>query len=179
MTATDRDIRIEPATTPAQFELARGLIREYADWLAVDLAFQDHETEMADIERVYGPPLGRLFLAMVDGAAAGCMAVHPLPALGEGELKRLYVRPAFRGLGLGRMLVGRTIDAARQIGYRLLRLDTWPPRMPEAQDMYRRLGCVETPPYYHNPMPGIVFMCLELGTVEERKNRVASAGEAS
>jgi GNAT superfamily N-acetyltransferase len=157
-----RDIRIDVATTPAQFDLARALILEYAEWLAVDLAFQDHETEMADIGQVYGPPMGRLYLAMVDGEAAGCMAVHPLPAPGEGELKRLYVRPAFRGLGLGRILMERIIEAAREIGYRVLRFDTWPERMPEPQAMYRRLGCVETPPYYDNPVKGVIFLKLEL-----------------
>lgn len=157
-----RDIRIEVATTPAQFDLARALILEYADWLAVDLAFQDHETEIAEIEQVYGPPMGRLYLAMVDGEAAGCMAVHPLPVSGEGELKRLYVRPAFRGLGLGRILMERTIAAAREIGYRVVRFDTWPERMPEPQSMYRRLGCVETPPYYENPVEGVIFMKLDL-----------------
>jgi GNAT superfamily N-acetyltransferase len=160
--AAMKDIRIEVATTPAQFDSARELILEYADWLAVDLAFQDHETEIADIERVYGPPMGRLYLATVDGAVAGCMAVHPLPAPGEGELKRLYVRPAFRGLGLARMLMERTIEAAREIGYRCLRFDTWPERMPEPQAMYRRLGCVETPPYYDNPVEGVIFMKLDL-----------------
>jgi GNAT superfamily N-acetyltransferase len=161
MTAA-RDICIDVATTPAQFDLARALILEYADWLAVDLAFQDHETEIADIERVYGPPMGRLFLAMVDGAAAGCMAVHPLPVPGEGELKRLYVRPDFRGLGLGRIPLERTVEAAREIGYRVVRFDTWPERMPEPQAMYRRLGCVETPPYYDNPVKGVIFMKLDL-----------------
>lgn len=160
--AAMKDIRIEVATTPVQFDSARELILEYADWLAVDLAFQDHETEIADIERIYGPPMGRLYLATVDGAVAGCMAVHPLPAPGEGELKRLYVRPAFRGLGLARMLMERTIEAAREIGYRCLRFDTWPERMPEPQAMYRRLGCVETPPYYDNPVEGVIFMKLDL-----------------
>jgi len=160
--AAERDIRIEVAATPAQFDLARALILEYAEWLAVDLAFQDHETEMADIERVYGPPMGRLYLATVDGEAAGCMAVHPLPAPGEGELKRLYVRPAFRGLGLGRILMERTVEAAREIGYRVVRFDTWPERMPEPQAMYRRLGCVETPPYYDNPVKGVIFLKLDL-----------------
>ena len=160
--AAERDIRIEVATTPAQFDLGRTLIHEYAAWLAVDLAFQDHETEMAEIERVYGPPMGRLLLAIADGEAAGCMAVHPLPAPGEGELKRLYVRPAFRGHGLGRTLLERTIDAAREIGYRTVRFDTWPERMPEPQAMYRRLGCVETPPYYDNPVKGVIFFKLVL-----------------
>ena len=160
--ATAADIRIVAAATPAQFDAARSLILEYADWLGVNLDFQDHETEIADIARVYGRPMGRLNLALVDGEAVGCMAVHPLSAPGEGELKRLYVRPAFRGLGLGRTLFDRTVAGAREIGYKLVRFDTWPERMPEAQGMYRRLGCVETPPYYDNPVEGVIFLKLDL-----------------
>lgn len=162
MTTLGADIRIETAETPEAFAVARELIQEYADWLGVDLCFQDYEEELANLDTVYGPPSGRLYLAMKGDEAAGCVGLRALEAPGEGELKRLYVRPAFRGLGLGRALVQRSIDAARRIGYRLLRFDTWPPRMPEAQDMYRRLGCVETPPYYHNPVPGVVFMRLDL-----------------
>jgi carbonic anhydrase len=155
------DIRIELTQSPEAFAMARGLIQEYADWLGVDLCFQNYDEELANLETVYGPPTGRLYLATKDGDAAGCIGLRAL-APGEGELKRLYVRPAYRGLGLGKTLVDRSIEAAREIGYMLLRLDTWPPRMPEAQEMYRRLGCVETPPYYHNPVPGVVFMALDL-----------------
>ncbi len=164
MTAPDPDIRIKLAETPQDFAVARDLIQEYADWLGVDLCFQNYEEELARLDAIYSPPTGRLYLAMKGEGAAGCIGLRALDAPGEGELKRLYVRPACRGLGLGKALVQRAIDAARQIGYRLLRLDTWPPRMPEAQAMYRRLGCVETPPYYNNPVPGVVFMQLDLET---------------
>jgi len=155
-------VQIRLATTPADFDAARALIREYAAWLAVDLAFQDHDRELAEIETVYGPPSGRLLLATVRGEAAGCMAVHAWKAPGEGELKQLYVRAAYRGLGIGQALLDRTLAAAREIGYRCLRFDTWPERMPEAQAMYRRLGAVETPPYYDNPVKGVIFMKLDL-----------------
>lgn len=157
-----RDIRIEIAATVEDFDAARELIQEYADWLAVDLCFQDYDAEIAGLDTYYGPPTGRLYLAKVDGAAAGCMAVRALPAAGEGELKRLYVRPAYRGLGIGGTLLARTIAAGREIGYRRLRFDTWPERMPEAQAMYRRLGLVETSPYYDNPVEGVIFMKLDL-----------------
>lgn len=159
---TDAKFHIGAATTREDFRLARALIEEYADWLGVDLCFQDYETEIAELDRVYAPPMGRLFLASVQGDVAGCVALRPLHTPGEGEMKRLFVRPAFRGLGLGRALAERSIAAAREIGYRRLRLDTWPPKMPEAQAMYRRLGCVETPPYYHNPVEGVIFLKLEL-----------------
>jgi len=156
------DVRIGLAATPAEFAIARELILEYAAWLEVDLAFQNHDTEVAEIETYYGPPKGCLYLATVRGEPAGCMALHAWTAPGEGELKRLYVRPAYRGLGIGKELLDLTIAAAREIGYRCLRFDTWPERMPEAQEMYRRLGSVETPPYYDNPVQGVIFMKLDL-----------------
>ena len=162
MTDAKPGITIETATAPDAFAAGRALIREYADWLAVDLCFQGYDEELANLETVYGPPDGRLFLARVGGRLAGCIGLRKMAAPGEGEVKRLYVRPDCRGLGLGRTLMQRTIEAAREIGYHCLRFDTLPPRMPEAQAMYRRLGCVETPPYYHNPVPGVVFMRLDL-----------------
>ena len=162
MTPPRPAITIETAKTPEAFEAGRTLIREYAAWLGVDLCFQGYEEELAALDTVYGPPAGRLFLALAGDRAAGCIGLRPLAAPGDAEMKRLYVRPAYRGFGLGKALVRRTIDAARAIGYRRLLFDTWPPRMPEAQEMYRRLGCVETEPYYHNPVPGVVFMRLDL-----------------
>ena len=166
MTDERPGITIETAATPEAFATGRALIREYADWLAVDLCFQGYDDELANLDAVYGPPAGRFFLALVGGQTAGCIGLRKMAAPGEGEVKRLYVRPDYRGLGLGKTLMQRTIAAAREIGYRCLRLDTLPPRMPEAQAMYRRLGCVETPPYYHNPVPGVVFMRLDLDGAE-------------
>ena len=163
MTRRDKGaITIETAATAEAFATGRALIGEYADWLGVDLCFQGYDEELANLEPVYGPPSGRMFLALARDHAAGCIGLRPLERPGEGEMKRLYVRPGYRGLGLGRALVQRTIDAARAIGYRRLLFDTWPPRMPEAHAMYRRLGCVEIEPYYHNPVPGVVFMRLDL-----------------
>ena len=162
MTRQAPGIRIETAATPEAFEAGRTLIREYADWLGVDLCFQGYDEELANLDTIYGPPAGRLFLALEEEKAAGCIGLRPLAEPGVAEMKRLYVRPAYRGQGLGKALVRRTIDAAREIGYRRILFDTWPPRMPEAQEMYHSLGCVETEPYYHNPVPGVVFMRLDL-----------------
>ena len=162
MTRARSGIRIETAKTPEAFATGRALIQEYADWLGVDLCFQDYDEELANLDTVYGPPAGRLFLALAQDRAAGCIGLRPLDEPGEGEIKRLYVRPGYRGRGLGKTLVQRTIDAAREIGYRRLRLDTLPPRMPEARALYRSFGCVETEPYYYNPVPGVVFMRLDL-----------------
>ena len=155
------DLRI--AESSADYEVARTLILDYADWLGVDLGFQRFEDEIGDLARVYGPPAGRLFLAFDGAVAVGCVGLRPLAAAGEAEMKRLFVRPEFRGRGVARQLVQAVIDAARQIGFSTLRLDTWPPRMAQADAMYRRLGFVATPPYYDNPVMKVVFYALSLG----------------
>jgi putative acetyltransferase len=138
---------------------ARALFREYADWLAIDLSFQNFADELATLPGKYAPPRGRLFLAGEPPVA--CIALRPLDEAGVGEVKRLYVRDAARGTGLGRALVQTVIEHARAIGYRELRLDTadW---MRDALRLYARLGFRECSPYYHNPMPGAVYMSLVL-----------------
>jgi len=138
---------------------ARELFREYADWLAIDLSFQNFVDELATLPGKYAPPRGRLFLAGEPPVA--CIALRPLDEAGVGEVKRLYVRDAARGTGLGRTLVQTVIEHARGIGYRELRLDTadW---MRDARHLYGRLGFRECSPYYHNPMPGAVYMSLVL-----------------
>ena len=153
---------IKVATTDAEFEHARTLVAEYADWLDVDLCFQGYDEEMANFSSVYGPPRGQMLLAMDADVAAGCVGLRPLKAAGEGEIKRLFVCPAYRGVGLGNALVARITEAARELRYDRLRLDTLPPRMPAADAMYRRLGWRRTPAYYHNPVPGVVYYCLDL-----------------
>ncbi len=151
---------IREAASAADVAHARALFEEYAAWLAVDLCFQGFEEELATLPGKYAPPMGRLFLA---GAAepVGCIALRPLDEPGVAEMKRLYVRPVARGTGLGGRLAETVIEHARAIGYRELRLDTgnW---MHEAMRLYARLGFVECPPYYHNPMPGVVYMSLAL-----------------
>ena len=133
------------------------LFREYAQGLGVDLCFQDFEHEVRSLPGAYAPPHGTLLLADVAGKPAGCVAVRPLEA-GICELKRLYLRSAYRGTGLGRALTEAALDAARQMGYARIRLDTLPD-MQTAQRLYESLGFYEIPPYYDNPIPG--KRCLE------------------
>jgi ribosomal protein S18 acetylase RimI-like enzyme len=149
------------ATGAEDVAAARRLFRAYADWLAVDLCFQDFERELAILPGAYAPPQGRLLLARVGGEAAGCVALRPLEP-GVCEMKRLWIEPGFAGAGLGRDLAEAIVTAARQAGYQRMRLDTIPERMPAAQHLYRSLGFAEIPPYYDNPLPGVVMLELEL-----------------
>jgi putative acetyltransferase len=145
---------------PARLADARALIAEYGASLGIDLSFQDFGRELDTLPGSYRPPLGRLLLALVDGKPAACAALRPL----EGdrcELKRLYVRPAHRGLGLGRTLTESLVETARALGYRRMVLDTLPP-MGAAQQLYRSLGFRETAPYTINPVPGAAFLELDL-----------------
>lgn len=155
-------IELRTAASSADYDAARRLILDYADWLGVDLGFQGFEDEIGDLVGVYGPPAGRLFLAFDGAVPVGCVGLRPLAAAGEAEMKRLYVRPEFRGRGVARRLVHAVIDTARRNGFSTLRLDTWPPRMAQADAMYRRLGFVPTPPYYDNPVMKVVFYALSL-----------------
>jgi carbonic anhydrase len=139
----------------------RRLFRAYAAWLEVDLCFQDFEREVAELPGCYAPPAGRLLIARVGGEVVGCVGLRPLQ-IGVCEMKRLWVEPGFAGYGIGRALAQAIIDAARQIGYQRMRLDTIPARMPAAQHLYAALGFREIPAYYHNPLTGVVMLELEL-----------------
>ncbi len=138
----------------------RRLFLEYADSLGIDLSFQDFQRELAELPGAYAPPDGRLLLAVDNDEAIGCIALRKLTD-GVCEMKRLYVRPAYRGKGLGRTLVEAIIQAAREIGYETMRLDSIS-SLKEAAALYRSLGFVEIPPYRYNPLPDAVYMELGL-----------------
>lgn len=138
----------------------RGLLREYAASLAVDLCFQGFEAELAHLPGEYAAPQGALLLARVDGEPAACGAMRPLPGIDPAnacEMKRLYVRPAFRGLGLGRSLALTLMERASQAGFSVMLLDTLDD-MAAARGLYATLGFVEVPAYYYNPIPGAHYL---------------------
>jgi GNAT superfamily N-acetyltransferase len=140
---------------------ARELFQEYAQSLGVNLCFQNFEQELAGLPGHYAPPDGRLLLAEYELQLAGCVALHKWED-GICEMKRLYLRPSFRGKGLGRAIAEKIITDARSIGYRRMRLDTIEPLMKDAVEMYRKLGFREIAPYRPNPIAGAMYMELQL-----------------
>ena len=152
------------ADTQEQISIVGDLFQEYASALAIDLGidleYQGFAAELAALPAPYEPPRGALFIAYVDSAVAGCVALRPLND-GTAEMKRLYVRPSYRSSGVGNYLVDAVIDAARQAGFRTLRLDTLA-SMTSAQALYRKLGFRAIAPYYASPIAGTVFMSLPL-----------------
>lgn len=149
------------ADSAARVAQARELFLEYAESLSFSLCFQSFDKELAELPGDYAPSDGRLLLAEHQGELAGCIALHRL-APEICEMKRLYVRPKFRGKGLGRALAMAIISEARGIGYRLMRLDTVEPAMKDAVAMYRKLGFREIAPYRPNPINGAMYMELQL-----------------
>ncbi len=164
MTATPSIELLTPAT-PALLDEARVIFREYADSLGVDLCFQNFEAELASLPGEYMAPQGALLLATVDGEVAGCGALRPLPECDYAnacEMKRLFVRSAFRRFGLGRLLAQALFDRGLQAGYSVMLLDTLDD-MEAARGLYASLGFEEIPPYYFNPIPGAHYLKADLG----------------
>lgn len=151
---------IHLATSEPLLSQAREILREYQRSLGIDLSFQDFEQELSALPGKYAPPQGRLYLAFMEGEVAGCIALRPFQG-DQCEMKRLYVRPKFRGQNLGRLLAIKVIDEARQIGYSQMFLDTLP-MMAAAQTLYRSLGFQPISPYCPNPIEGTQFMKLDL-----------------
>ena len=143
-----------------RLDAARALFREYADWLGFSLCFQDFEKELAGLPGRYAPPAGRIILAREGIRWAGCVALRK-HAKGVCEMKRMFVRPEFRGRGLGRRLAEAIVAEARRIGYRSMVLDTVP-KLRAAIDLYRSMGFRRIPPYCENPIRGALFMKLDL-----------------
>jgi ribosomal protein S18 acetylase RimI-like enzyme len=151
---------IGEALSPADVEACRELFVEYQQALGVSLCFQDFDRELASLPGAYSRPRGRLLLARVAGVPAACAALRPLGER-DGEMKRLYVRAQFRGMGLGRALAEIVIDEARAIGFASVKLDTLP-QMAEAQALYSMLGFRDVAPYNDNPVAGTRFLALAL-----------------
>ena len=149
-----------PAISPEHIAEVRRLFAEYAAELRVDLCFQRFDEELASLPGRYAPPAGRLLLTRMGGQAAGCVALRSLEN-GVCEMKRLFVRPAFRRLGLGRILATASIREARRIGYRVMRLDTLE-SLTAALVLYESLGFRRVAPYYDNPLSGVVYLELAL-----------------
>jgi putative acetyltransferase len=158
------DISVIPARTDSELDHVRTLFLDYQRSLSIDLCFQDFDNEVRNLPGTYAEPDGVLLLASVDGAPAGCCAFRPLITSDHPnacEMKRLFVRPAFRGFGLGRRLVEHTMTCAQLTGYSNMLLDTLSD-MEAARALYQEAGFVEIPPYYHNPLAGAHYLKVAL-----------------
>lgn len=153
-------LRLDSATGPADLDEIRVLFQEYAESLGVNLDYQGFDDEVRQLPGMYAPPAGTLLLARRDSEVVGCVGVRPLDKH-VSEMKRLFVRPSGRGLGLGRTLAEAAIRFATAAGYERMRLDTLP-QMRRAQELYRSLGFTPIAPYRFSPVPGTVFLELLL-----------------
>ena len=154
-------VEITPATSAKHIEDARELFREYETWLGMSLCFQSFDEEVAGLPGKYAPPGGRLYVAYEADVPIGCIALREIEP-GVCEMKRLYLREAARGKGVGRRLIELVIADAREIGYGRMRLDTFPPKMGKAVRLYEAYGFREIPRYYDNPDPEALFMEMKL-----------------
>ena len=153
-----QSFRIKQAESADEICQMRRLFEEYAEELDESLCFQNFQDELASLPGLYGPPRGKLLIALSGGAAAGCVALRPIED-GYCEMKRLYVRPQFRGNKLGRKLAEEIIGHGQQLGYSGMRLDTLQ-KLGPALRLYEQLGFKPTAPYNHNPLPGVVYLEL-------------------
>ena len=153
-------MKVKQVRTKDEIEEVRLLFREYEAYLDVDLCFQSFEEELAGLPGKYAPPEGELLIGVDDNKILGCVAVRSLGGT-ACEMKRLYVRPGARGTGMGRELVRRIIGSARDLGYAVMRLDTLD-KLTEAIGLYRSFGFRDSLPYYENPLPGVVYLELDL-----------------
>ena len=153
------DIKIRPFDI-TDIPAIRDIFREYEEYLNIDLCFQNFEDELSNLPGDYNAPSGAIFIALVDDSLAGCVALRPMDRT-TCEMKRLYVKPDFRGLGLGRKLAVAIMDKAVEIGYCKMRLDTLD-RLKEAMKLYSSLGFRKIKSYYHNPLKGVVYWELKL-----------------
>ncbi|MGQ0433159.1 MAG: GNAT family N-acetyltransferase [Microthrixaceae bacterium] len=154
-------MQITPATSTRHWAEADRLIRAYLAELPFDIDFQDLDRELAHLAEEYGPPDGRALLVVDDGGVAvGVVGVRQFDA-SDAELKRMYLAPEARGMGMGRALGAAAVEAARELGYKRLLLDTVD-TMAAAIGTYRALGFVEIDPYRHNPLPGARYFALDL-----------------
>jgi ribosomal protein S18 acetylase RimI-like enzyme len=159
---SEASFQIVPARSAADFDAVKRLFTAYASALGIDLSYQGFEAELAGLPGKYAPPSGTLLIARgMDGAPLGCVALRPIAPDGRCEMKRLYVSPQARGLGLGKALVDAVIAEALRIGYREMRLDTLP-TMGEAIALYRKAGFQPIDPYYETPVAGTIFMARRL-----------------
>ncbi|MDR1969429.1 MAG: GNAT family N-acetyltransferase [Burkholderiaceae bacterium] len=156
--------QIVVARSPQELQAARVLFAEYAAQLGIDLSFQGFDEELATLPGDYGEPRGMLLLALAHGEAAGCCALRPIDDVdysNAAEMKRLFVRQPFRRSGLGRQLAEAALEAAVQLGYACVLLDTLDD-MEAARALYQDLGFEEIPPFYHNPLPGAHYLKVDL-----------------
>jgi putative acetyltransferase len=175
-----KNVQTRLVQTPEHLAATRLLFEEYAASLSESVCLQNFAEELAALPASYAPPKGRLLLATVDDASAGCVALRLLSDE-YAEIKRLYVRPNFRGFGVGKQLMKAVLNEAKNIGYKSMRLDTLPKEMAAAVEMYRAFGFTEIPPYMKNPVAGALCMELDLSRwipeerVEFFSSRVANA----
>ena len=162
-------LHIFQAHSDDDVQRARELFEEYASGLGISLCFQNFDQELKNLPGDYAPPDGRLLLATEDDQLAGCIALRKLER-GVCEMKRLFLRPAYRGHGRGKVLVKSIIDEARKLGYTHMRLDTLPGRMDKAIALYQTMGFVDIGPYCENPVEGAKFMELDLHTKEPHRS---------